>query len=985
MRPRNLTIGLLILVLVVTGLGLWTARRMSLHRLQAELAAGRAEMESGRLETARKRLVRLAGEWPRDAEVAYQLGWCEALQGRLDAAIAAWRRIPVGSPQAGSLALQAARLAISLGRMAVAEEVLRSALGWPCAEAPALRHLLIIVLGQQGRFVEARRLIAATWDDPALLPREDVEHRLELLREHVSLDFETYPVEFNLDRIEEATGNLGGDDRLALAIARAHLATRSGDFDRAEAALRDGLRQRPDDPALWNAWLGWAVAAGRASEALEALPHVPARRLDPEQILSLRAWFARDRRDRKAERHALNELSRRNPGRTEVLARLAELEQETGDARAAADLRRRKTDIDAALDRYGRLYLENRYAEHLPELAELAEKIGRRFEARAFRDLARLRDTSNPAAHPSPVPSGDAEGPERPSAASLADVLWADLAPGRPSPPITGQGRSVPPGGSIPRFEERAQGAGLAGFIQDNGVSPIHQLPETFSGGVGLIDFDGDGSLDIYCVQGGPFPPRASTQGDRLYRNRGDGTFEDATARSGIAAMSGGYGHGVAVGDYNNDGRPDLFVSRWRSYALYRNRGGGTFEDVTRSAGLGGDRDWPTSAAFADLDNDGDLDLYVCHYGVWDAEHPRICKDQWDTAVLTCDPRLIQARPDHVFRNDDGRFVDVTAQAGIIDSDGRGLGVLAADVDDDGKVDLFVANDTTANYLFRNLGGFRFEEVGHEAGVAANAGGGYQAGMGVACGDFDGDGRIDLAVTNFYGESTSLFRNLGQGLFADHTAAAGLAATSRSRLGFGVAFFDANNDGWLDLMTANGHISDQRPMFPYAMAPQLFLGSPGGTLVDKSADAGAPFQRAYVGRGLAVGDLDNDSRLDAVMVAQNEPLVDFSNQTGRIGGHSIAFGLEGTASNRDGVGARVAIRAGGRTRVATRLGGGSYQSAGDGRIHFGLGPCVRVDSVEIRWPSGRVDRHRDLPADRGYLLREADTSARPLPGWRTPS
>ncbi len=559
--------------------------------------------------------------------------------------------------------------------------------------------------------------------------------------------------------------------------------------------------------------------------------------------------------------------------------------------------------------------------------------------------------------------------------------------------------------GPIPWFEDEATAAGLADFIQDNGTSPIHQLPEMASGGVGLLDYDGDGWLDIYVVQGGEFPPRGTafqavgedrgrdapatedhgqdaraTNGDRLYRNRGDGTFEDVTVRSGIGAMPRGYGHGVTVGDYDNDGRPDLFVTRWRSYALYRNRGDGTFEDITRAAGLDGDRDWPTSAAFADLDGDGDLDLYVCHYGEWDPEHPLICKDPSGTIILTCDPRRVRALPDHLFRNDGVRFVDVTAESGIVDRDGRGFGVVAADLDEDGRVDLFVANDSTANYLFRNKGGLRFEEIGHEAGVAANAGGGYQAGMGVACGDLDGDGRLDLAVTNFYGESTTFFQNLGQGLFADHTAAAGLSAASRHRLGFGVAFLDADNDGWLDLMTANGHISDQRPMFPYAMTPQLFLGGPDGRLVDVTAGAGPPFQRLYVGRGLAVGDLDNDGLPDAVLVAQNEPLAFFRNRTRAPRGHFIGFHLQGTRSNRDAVGARVVVHAGGRARVAARPGGGSFQSAGDPRLHFGLGTTDRVDRVEVRWPSGQVDQHRDLACDRNYLLREGAATLRPLPG-----
>ena len=329
-----------------------------------------------------------------------------------------------------------------------------------------------------------------------------------------------------------------------------------------------------------------------------------------------------------------------------------------------------------------------------------------------------------------------------------------------------------------------------------------------------------------------PLRPGPAPFGDRLFRNRGDGRFEDATVSSGLAALPGGYGHGVAVGDFDNDGRPDLFVTRWRSYALYHNLGQGRFEDVTTRAGLGGDRDWPTSAAWADLDNDGDLDLYVCHYLKWDAVNPTLCDEPerpGDGAQLLR-PADFPALPDHVFRNDGGRFVDVTAEAGIVDRDGRGLGVVAADLDGDGKIDLFVANDTTANYFLHNRGGLRFSEEGLESGLATSAGGGYLAGMGVACGDFDGDGRLDLAVTNFFDESTTLYHNHGGGIFSDRSAAAGLAAPTRYVLGFGLAALDANNDGRLDLVQANGHVDDYRPTIPYAMPAQLFLGDGAGKL-----------------------------------------------------------------------------------------------------------------------------------------------------------
>ena len=402
--------------------------------------------------------------------------------------------------------------------------------------------------------------------------------------------------------------------------------------------------------------------------------------------------------------------------------------------------------------------------------------------------------------------------------------------------------------------------------------------------------------------------------------------------------MKRGFGLGVTIGDIDNDGHPDLFITRWRAYALYRNRGDGTFDDITDRAGFGGDRDWPSSAAFADLDNDGDLDLYVCHYLVWDADHPTLCPRKTFAAVNErvepdqqynyCTPRPFAALPDHLFRNDGGRFVDMTQEAGIVDHNGRGLGVVAADFDEDGRIDLFVANDTTANFLWHNLGGMKFEEAGVASGVACNADGAFQAGMGTACGDLDGDGLPDLFVTNFYGESTTFFRNLGAGVFTDQTAAIGLAAPSRFLLGFGIALFDANNDGRLDLATANGHVNDDRPDYPYQMPATLFLGTKDGRLTDVTASAGEPWTVPRVGRGLAVGDLDNDGRMDVVLLPQQSPLAYFHNGSKR---RPLPF--RSTWKARGPIAMRsepvVTLTAGGRARRAWRYGGGSYQSASE--------------------------------------------------------
>ncbi|HLH28047.1 MAG TPA: VCBS repeat-containing protein, partial [Acidimicrobiales bacterium] len=583
-----------------------------------------------------------------------------------------------------------------------------------------------------------------------------------------------------------------------------------------------------------------------------------------------------------------------------ALERLAELALKCGERPRVGWLRQRKAERDRALNRYLELFSDTRRsdpARHAPEMARLAEALGRRFEARGFLTSILWRDPANLEAREGLARLDRAEPlGRRPARGTLAALLADVLGPAEAAVP-----RPAPDRVTIPRFRDDAPIVRLA-IRFTSGSTPDHQLPETMSGGVGLLDYDGDGWIDVYCVQGGTFPPPPGPRPnrDRLFRNKGDGTFEDATERAGLPGLPGGYGHGVCVGDVDNDGAPDVFVTRWRSYALYHNRGDGRFEDVTARSGLGGDRDWPTSAAFADLDGDGDLDLYVCHYLAWDADRPRVCRALSGDRNSACSPRHFAALSDHVFRNDGGRFVDVTSEAGIVDREGRGLGVVAADLDGDGRVDLYVANDLSANYLFRNRGGFTFEEVGQAAGVAAGAAGGYQAGMGVACGDHDGDGRPDLAVTNFFGESTSLYHNLGSGLFADRTAGVGLAAPSRYLLGFGIAFLDANNDGRLDLMTANGHVSDYRPDIPYAMPAQLLIGGERGRLTDVSAQAGPPFQVPLLGRGLAAGDLDNDGRVDALIGAQDEPLVYFHNRT--AGGHFVTIRLEGTASNRDGVG-----------------------------------------------------------------------------------
>ena len=521
---------------------------------------------------------------------------------------------------------------------------------------------------------------------------------------------------------------------------------------------------------------------------------------------------------------------------------------------------------------------------------------------------------------------------------------------------------AVPPSSPCPvEFEDAAARAGVV-FTHERGATGAHRLPETMGSGMAWLDFDGDGRMDLFVAQSGTFPDGAA---GRLYRNEGNGRFADVTESAGIRTRV--YGMGAAAADFNNDGRTDLYVTGFGRNVLYHNEGNGTFSDVTEKAGVRGGG-WSTSAAWADFDGDGLLDLVVARYVDTAAEGTFFCGDPSTHRRDYCDPQLYPPSPPLLFHNEGGgRFTDISAAAGKIS--GKGLGVVAADFDGDGRPDLYIACDTTMNILLHNAGMNRFEDVSLLSGAGVNVNGRPQGGMGVDAGDLDGDGRIDIGVTNFEAEINSAFMNVGDGVFEDRSAASGFGGPSFAYSGFGLNFLDAGNRGALDAFVANGHVLDVPRMSPEMRAERPFLMGNDGHGHFREEGCGAPFHRNYVARGSAVADYDDDGFPDIAMQTSGGSLVLLHN--GGNGNSWTGVRLVGTKSNREGIGARLTLVTDRGRQVREVKAGGSYLSTGDPRVIFGLGDGARIDRLEIAWPSGQRQVVRDLPVRRYTVVREA--------------
>jgi hypothetical protein len=520
---------------------------------------------------------------------------------------------------------------------------------------------------------------------------------------------------------------------------------------------------------------------------------------------------------------------------------------------------------------------------------------------------------------------------------------------------------------ATPLFEEVSAGRSRIAWKHENAISPQRYLPETLGPGCAFLDYDNDGWMDLYFVNSGPcdfYQPKAPLR-NGLYKNNRDGTFRNVTLQAGVPG--GTFGMGVAVGDYNNDGYPDLFVTAYGRPILYRNNGDGTFTDVTERAGLAAPG-WTTSAVWFDYDNDGRLDLFVCSFVEFGLDQKNRCEGA-DHRPHYCIPRGLPPTHSFLFHNNgDGTFTETGRGTAIERAMGKALGVVAADVNNDGRMDLFVANDTIQNFLFLNRGGGRWDEVAMGAEVALGMDGQARSGMGVDAVDFDGDGWEDLFVANIDHEIFSLYRNNRTGTFTDLAYGHDIAQSTLYRSGWGSKFFDFDNDGAPDLLIANGHPDDlinlSMPRVTYREPPLLFQQRQG-RFHNISAQAGPVFSKPLAARGLAVGDYDNDGRLDALIGVNGGAPVLLRNNCSS-GHHWLGVKLEGVESNRDAVGARIIWSAGGVKRFRQKVGGGSYLSAHDPREVLGLGTESRMDWLEIRWPapSRRVDRFTALPLDR---------------------
>jgi enediyne biosynthesis protein E4 len=539
---------------------------------------------------------------------------------------------------------------------------------------------------------------------------------------------------------------------------------------------------------------------------------------------------------------------------------------------------------------------------------------------------------------------------------------------------LSAQTPPSPSGDPAVTFRDITQKAGIR-FVHNNAAFGKKYLPETMGPGVAFIDYDNDGWQDIFLVNGTDWPGRPQKHSTpKLYHNNHDGTFTDVTHKAGLDVEL--FGMGVAIGDYDNDGYDDLFLTTMGQSHLFHNNGNGTFSDVTRKAGLMGAKEFSTSAAWVDYDKDGKLDLIVANYVQWSLDDDLYCTLDGKSKSY-CTPESYKGTPVRLWHNrGDGTFEDVTKKAGLVEPTSKTLGIAILDYDNDGWPDVLFSNDTQPNKLYRNNGNGTFTEKAVVAGIAFSEDGVARAGMGVDAADYDRSGNASILITNFSNQMLSLYHNEGKGLFVDEAPRSEIGRASLLTLGFGCFFFDYDLDGWPDIFIANGHIDGEiqrvQPNVKYAMPPHLFRNMGKGNFKEVTKTLGAAFNTPRVGRGAAYGDINNDGRLDLLLSTNGGPAYLFQNEVapGSVANKSLRVKLIGTKSNRDGIGALVSVATGGATESQMLRSGSSYLSASELVLTYGLGLHEQADTIEIRWPSGRVDKLSGIPAGQTVTVTE---------------
>ena len=960
-------LALLLLIAALAGAVVWafSARDQNPPAAPPDLDAVLSAIQANDLAHARELLDALLEAQPDHPQALLYRGQVRREHKDLEGALRDWRRVPDDPPHfAGTARFLEGTGVLERGLARRAEELFLRAIELHPTYLQPRERLVDLYVVQMRRRELHEQLDAIAGMRPLSL--REAAFRI------AAPERATTP-ESGLSLMRSYVAGDSGDHHSRVALA-AYLVESEQYADAAEV-LEELLAERPDDSRAAGLLAEALVKSGRVEAAAAATSSFePARESSSwlwrglGQIAAARGdWpraaecFARVVEAEPEDSASLYQLGR-------ALQRLGETEQ----AQAILLRAKREDELQREALRlaWGDDQKRDLVVPILTHVADLLLTLERPVEAGQWYDRALAIEPANPAARDGSRLARRAAQRPGSSGALAARVDGAPAArvatSSETSPQTAARAeRSEGPDAPLIQLRDMHDEAGID-FVYFNGESGFKYLVESTGGGVGVIDYDGDGWPDLYFPQGCRIPqsPGDTSRTDRLYRNRGDGTFTEVTGPAGTQEYR--YGQGCTAGDYDNDGFADLVVANYGRNTFYRNNGDGTFTDITEEAGLIGE-EMSSSLALADLDRDGFLDLYVANY----TKAMKVCRNA-DGTYGTCNPSNFEGEPDRLFHNRaDGTFEDVTTRSGAVGPDGKGLGIIVADFDEDGWPDVYVANDTTPNFLFRNRtaesGELRFVEEGLLSGTALSGDGRAQAGMGIACADLDGNGLLDLHVTNFYQETNTLYLNLGNGVFADETRSAGLATPTFPLLGFGTQAVDFDLDGWPDLFVANGHIDDFSARGePWKMPPQLFRNEGAGRFSDVSEQSGSYFGGANLGRGVARVDWNRDALPDLVVVHQDRPVALLKNETA-VAGRSVVVELRGVDSNRDAIGTRLRATCGGRTQVLEVCGGDGFFASNDRRQIIGLGPADQIDELQITWPSGRTDVLREVPA--GSLIR----------------